>query len=293
MIRHLAAILTLALIIGCGREQEAAPSVAAPPKLDTPADAVRSLNGAFRNNDVAGVLKAALPPGELAQLNAQWDRVRSEMSFTEEQRAQFAATMSTLTQKDAVDAIMTMLEPQLKELDQQMAQMPMAIMMGSGFAIAMIEQDESLSPEQKKQARQVMEAMSQWAMKTPFNDRARIRKAVEAAVTTAGQLGLSDLEQLKGMSFDELLSKAGIALAGLKRMLEAFDFSIDQSLDSLKVEVVSEKGDEATVRTTLTMFGTPIVSEGVLVRRDGGWYGRDLLAQIAEARRPAEPQAGE
>lgn len=285
-------VFSVLLILGCSREQDGAGDAAAPAKLDTPADAVRSINTAFRRNDVAGLLKAALPPSEFAELSTQWDRIRAEMSFSDEERAQFGAAMATLTQKGAVDAIMTTLEPQLQQLDQQMAQLPMAIMMGSGLAISMIEQDENLSPEQKKQVRQIMEAMSQWAIKTPFNERARIRKAVEAAATTAEQLGMRDLEELKAMSFEQLLLKSGIVLAGLKRMLEAFDFSIDQSLDSLKVEVVSEKGDEATVRTTFTMLGVPIVSEGVLIRREGGWYGRDLLAQIAQARM-AESQAAE
>lgn len=293
MARLVGALLMVALLVACGRDQEAPQVAAAAIKLDTPADAVRSINGAFRTNDLAGVLKAALPPSELATLRTQWDEMRSEMSFTDEQRAQFAAAMSTLTQQGAVDAIMKTLEPQLKELDQQMAQLPMAVMMGSGFAIAMIEQDEKLSPEQKKGARQVMEAMSQWAMRTPFNDRKRIRRAIEVAADTAHRLGIRDLDQIKAMPFDELLVKGGILLGGVKQILEAFDFSIDQSLDSLKVEVIAENGDEATVRASYTLLGSPVVSEGVLVRRDGGWYGRDLLAALAKTPSPAEPQASE
>lgn len=293
MLRRVAAFLSLALLVACGRDQEAPTSPATASKVDTPVAAVRSLHTALRNNDLPGFLHAALPPSEVAKLRADWDRVRVGMRFTEEQRAQFTQAMSTLTQEGAVDAVMTLLEPQLRQLDQQLAHLPMAIMMGSGFAIGMIQQDERLSPEQKEQARQVLEAATQWAVKMPFNDRARIRKAVEAAVATANRLEVSDLEQLKQMSFEELLAKGGIVLAGMKQMFEAFDFSIDQALDSLQVELIAERGDEATVRTKMIMFGVPIVSEGVLVRREGGWYGRDVLEQLAAARQPVEPQASE
>ncbi|MDW8480099.1 MAG: hypothetical protein RML12_10340 [Xanthomonadales bacterium] len=294
--RSVFALSVALVLVACGRDQS--PEQPAAATASSPVESVRVLHEALRRNDLRGMLEAMLPPAEVAEMRERWERKRGELlQVSEEGRAQFAATMGMLTQPGAADAIMATLEPQLAELDQQMAQMPMAIMMGSGFIIASLEQAENLSAEQKQQARQAVEALAQWAMKTPFNDRARIRKAVEALVAAAGQLGLARLEDLERLSFDELLVKGGIVLAGLRNALAAFDFPLDQALDSFKVELVSEQGDEATVRSSYSLFGVPFTTEVALVRRDGRWYGRELLAQLAQAkeqaRQAAEPQSAE
>jgi hypothetical protein len=287
MIRSILATLLAASLLltgGCGREDA---TVQTPAQVASatasPKGAVEAAVKALRNNDVHALLRATLPDEHFQKLGQRWKADMDASQIGEEQRMQFAMTMGMLTAEGAEDALMALLEPQLVELDKQMAQLPLMIGMGRGIAASAIEQNADLDPAQKEQARKSLDAIANWAQRTPFTDRERARRAVGVVTRTARELDVSTLDEVYALSFEQALAKAGLVLGGFKGVLDIYDLSIDRVLDSVRTSVVSERGDEATVKVEWTLLDAPLSLQSEMVRKDGRWFSRDTLEQIARA----------
>jgi hypothetical protein len=286
MLRHI--LLTLAassllFSVGCSRDEAPSTPEQVAAATTSPKGAVDAAVKAMRNNDLNALLRASLPEEHFQRLGQRWKEDIAVEEIDDEERMQFAMTMGMLTADGAEDALMSMLEPQLVELDKQMAQMPLMIGMGRGMAAGMIEQNETLSAEQKQQAQKSLDALAGWAQKTPFTDRDRARRAVGVVTATARSLELGTLDELYALSFEQALAKGGIVVGGLKDVLEIYDFSVNRSLDSVKTSLVSEAGDQAKVKVEWTLLDAPLSLESEMVRKDGRWFSRDTLDQIARA----------
>jgi hypothetical protein len=285
MIRYLLlALLATSLLVtaGCGREETQSPEQVAA-ATTSPKGAVEASVKALRQNDLNALLRATLPEKEFQRMGQLWQEGTSGEDIDDDERMQFAMTMGMLTADGSEEALMAMLEPQLAELDTQMAQLPLMIGMGRGVAASMIEQNEDLSRAQKEQVQKSLDALAEWVQKTPFTDRDRARRAIAVVTRTARALELSTLDELHALSFEEALTKGGIALGGLKGVLDIYDLSIDRVLDSVKTTLVSESGDEAKVRVDWTLLNAPLSIESDMVRQDGRWFSRDTLDQLARA----------
>jgi hypothetical protein len=272
-----------ALAAGCGSGTNApgaAPTSVAAPAPTTPDGALSASVKALRANNVAAFLDNALPAGEVAKIKADWTKEMTKDPVTDEDRKQFADTITKLTAPDAEAKMYAEIEPKLKEFDTQSAQqMPMMIAMGQGFAQSAIQQSKDLNDSQKTQAQAMIDATAKWAQSTKFTDPALVKNAIAAICKTARDLNLKTIDEARALSYDQAMQKAGILLGGVKQVFGAYGLNMDKALDTVKVETVSTAGDTAKVKVTYTAFEQPFATESDLVKVDGRWYGKQAIEQ--------------
>jgi hypothetical protein len=283
---RLAFLLALAgLVAACGKNEEqpaakagapAAAPVAAP--AAAPDAAILVSVHALRANDLNGFLSAALPPAEVAKIKTDWSKNLSKDPITDEDRKKFSDQIGKLTAAGAEDKLYADLEPQLKKFDQESAaQMPMMIAMGQGFVQSSIQQSKDLTDDQKKQSAALVDATAKWAQGVKFTDPVLVKGAIAAVCKTARDLNLKSLDEVRALTYDQGMLKAGIALAGLKQVLAVYGLQLDKSLDSIKAETVSTAGDSAKVKVTYSAFDQPFTTESDLLKVDGKWYGKQAI----------------
>ena len=296
--RHslIAVALASALLVGCGKDeatQNAAPAEKAAMQAVAPAataaTAMDAQIKAFRSNDLKALLEAALPAAEIERMRSEWDKNRAE-PITDEDRAEFADSWGKITAADGVDKIMAEMEPQLAQLKPQLAGM---IAMGQGMATMTIAESTELTDAQKAQATAFMNGLSGWLGKTDFADPALMRKSLTALADGLRATGITKLDDIKALSFDELLAKFGPAVGGVKNALAAYGFSLDAIADSVKTEIVSEAGDTAKLKVSYALFDAPMSFESEMQKVDGKWYGKDMLAQLEKAKAEEAAQVAE
>jgi outer membrane murein-binding lipoprotein Lpp len=294
--RHslIAVALSCALLAGCGKDEPASTTGAPAEKAvvqaaATASSALEAQVKAFRNNDLKTLLTASMPAAELERLRSEWDKNRAE-PITDQERAEFAENWGKITAPDGVDKIMTEIEPQLAEMKPQLAGL---IGMGQGMATMSINQSTELTPEQKTQATQFMNGLSGWLGKTDFADATLMRKSLTALAEGLRATGITKLDDIKALSFDEALAKGGVAMGGVKNALAAYGFSLDAIADSVKTEVVSETGDVAKLKVTYALFDSPLSFESEMKKVDGKWYGKDMLEQIEKAKVEAADESAD
>ena len=236
-----------------------------------------------RSGDIAGLIEHMLPPAEFARVKAEWNDRKNDEEPSEEQRQKFAEMMAKLTAPDAVDTIYAEIEPDIRQFDAQyQKQMPTIVSMGRGYLRGLVQQSQELTASEKEQANSVIEALAQWVEKTRFTDPERVRKALAIISETARQLDLKTLDQARALDFDQSAPKMQIAFDGLKKVLEVYDFSIDQTLDSVNTELVSNEGDKASVKISYTLLGTPLETRSEMVRIDNRWFAQDTIDKLRE-----------
>ena len=289
-----------ALAAGCGPSETAAPGaapVAAIAAPSTPDGAVSASVAALRANNVGALLNNALPAGELAKLKADWNKDINKDPVTEDDRKQFADTMTKLTAPDAEAKMYAEIEPQLKDFDTKTAQqMPMMIAMGQGFAQSAIQQSKDLNDSQKQQAQAMVDATAKWAQTAKFTDPALVKSAIGAICKTARDLNLKSIDEARALSYDQAMQKAGGVLGGVKQVFAVYGLNMDKALDSIKVQTATTAGDTAKVKISYTAFDQPFSTESDLVRVDGKWYGKQAIEQWSkhqqeEAAKAANPAA--
>lgn len=296
--RHslVAVALASALLVGCGKDeatQTAAPAEKAAMQAVAPAaTAAAAMDAqikAFRSNDLKALLEAALPAAEIERMRSEWDKNRAE-PITDDDRAEFADSWGKITAADGVDKIMAEMEPQLAAMKPQLAGM---IAMGQGMATMTIAESTDLTDAQKAQATAFMNGLSGWLTKTDFADAALMRKSLTALADGLRATGITKLDDIKALSFDEMLAKFGPAVGGIKNALAAYGFSLDAIADSVKTEVVSETGDSAKLKVSYALFDAPMSFESEMQKVDGKWYGKDMLAQLEKAKTEEAAQIAE
>ena len=278
------ALITALAAAGFGCDQQpatSAPSASAPAAVVAPAAspdvAVAAAVKALRDNNIAGLFAASLPPGEYAKLKTDWNKDIKSEPVTDEDRKQFAETMTKLTAPGAEDKMFAEIKPQLDEMDKQAAQIPMMIAMGQGFAQSAIQQNKDLTDAQKQQVTQLLDATAKWAQTTKFTDPALVKSAIAVICKTARDLNLKSIDEARALSYEQGMQKAGIVLGGVKQVLAVYGLNMDKALDSVKVQTIAANGDTAKVKISYTAFDTPFSTESDLVRVDGKWYGKDAI----------------
>jgi len=266
---------------GCDQQPASTPAASAPAAVvvaaATPEASVAAAVKALRDNNVAALFAASLPPGEYAKFKADWNKDMNSEPVTEEDRKQFTETMTKLTAPGAEDKMFAEIKPQLDEFDKQQAQLPMMIAMGQGFAQSAIQQNKDLTDAQKQQVSQLLDATAKWAQATKFTDPALVKSAIAVICKTARDLNLKSVDEARALSYEQGMQKAGIVLGGVKQVLAVYGLNMDKALDSVKVQTVAANGDAAKVKISYTAFDTPFSTESDLVRVDGKWYGKDAI----------------
>jgi hypothetical protein len=262
--------------------QTAAPAAAIPaaPVAVAPDAAVLASVKALRNNDIGTLLAGSLPPGELTELKADWNKEMNKDPVSDEERKKFAEEMGKLTAPGAEDKLMAELEPNLKQFEQQSAQqMPMMIAMGQGFIQSAIQQNKDLTEPQKQQTVALIDATANWAKTAKFTDRALAKQAIAVICKTARDLNLKTIDDVRALNYDQAMQKAGIAIGGFKALLTVYGLSMDKALDSVKVETLASTADTAKVKVSYSAFDQPFTTETDLVKLDGKWYGKQAVEQ--------------
>jgi hypothetical protein len=230
------------------------------------------------------VMRTALPPEHFERMRSEWPVRMASSPPSEEERAHFAQTMAKLTGPDAEAQLYAELEPQLVQYEAEMAaQMPLMVGMGRGFAMQALQQNETLSAEQKKQAGELLDAVANWLQTARFFDRELARQAIARVVATARALDLQSLDQVQALEFEQAMQKGGVALRGAYEVLGVYGLKLDEALGSVKATTLSQDGDAARVQVAYTVFGQPLSAETEMVRIDDRWYGKDALAEIERA----------
>jgi hypothetical protein len=267
---------------GCGQQSASTPAASAPAAAvvapaATPEASVAAAVKALRDNNLAGLFAASLPPGEYAKFQTDWNKDINSEPVTEQDRKQFTETMTKLTAPGAEDKMFAEIKPQLDEFDKQQAQLPMMIAMGQGFAQSAIQQNKDLGDAQKQQISQLLDATAKWAQTTKFTDPALVKSAIAVICKTARDLNLKSVDEARALTYEQGMQKAGIVLGGVKQVLAVYGLNMDKALDSVKVQTVTATGDTAKVKISYTAFDTPFSTESDLVRVDGKWYGKDAI----------------
>jgi major membrane immunogen (membrane-anchored lipoprotein) len=294
-------LLASALLFGCSKEEEGAGAISggtsagaassasaasakrssAPTAAEGPAEQMMQVVSLFRSNDLRGLVKASIPESDYKEMISEWEKTRAE-PISEQDRKEFADAMAKIAGPNAVDKLMTEVEPKLAELK---AQLPLFIGMGMMSAQQAISASEDMTDEQKEQATAMLNATQAWAMKTDFADPARLRKALTEISNGVKAMKLDSLDQIQKMSVDQLLDKGGVMLASTKRAFNAYDLNLDEAMSSFKAEQISMSGDKARIRTSMTFLGENIVSESDMVKKDGRWMSQesiDMLKKMSE-----------
>lgn len=154
-------------------------------------------------------------------------------------------------------------------------------MMGIGAAqMALASPDAELTEEQRATLRAALPGIQEWVITTDFLSSDTARQALTLIADAARATGVSNLDQLKMLSFEEVLAKAGNLLAASKRAVRLYGLDIDAILASTQVEVLEIAGTTARVRTTVGAFDAPLSKEIELVLIDGRWYGKDATDKV-------------
>lgn len=237
-----------------------------------PALQIRDLVRLLRSNDVAGVLQAAVPPSNYQKLRETYERARLE-PVSETERTEFAEGLERLIAPDAVDQLMAEIEPKLAKARPQASG---AIMMGMGaLQVALASEDNKLSAEQREALSAAMPGLQRWVSSTDFLSALSMREALTLISDAARRTGVRSLDELRALSFEQLLTQSGTMFGAGKQALRIYGLDFDAIANSLQVQTLSIEGDTARVRTTVTVFDAPISSEHELVLVEGRWYGKD------------------
>ena len=276
--------LLAAAAVGCGNQQSPTPAAV---NANTPEATIHRNVELLKAGDLGGLMQNALPPADYEKVKADWTKANNERPVTDEDRQKFQETMTRLTAPDADKTIYAEIEPQLKQFDAQyQQQIPMYVAMGQGWLTGMVQQNKDLSDADKQQAVAAINALAAWVQKTRFTDAESVKKVLAITTKTARDLNLKSLDEARALSFDQSMQKARVALGGFKEALAVYGFSVDQTLDSVKPEVVTNDGKAASVKVSYTLLGTPLTATTQMVNVDGRWYGKDTIEKLKEQQQP-------
>jgi hypothetical protein len=268
---------------------------ASQPGGSTPEAALQGSVDLLKAGDFNGLWKHALPPADYATMRADWSRhEQNQQPITAEDRAKFDETMLKLTGPDAENKLYAEVQPKLTSMEQQYKdQIPVLISVGQAVAKSGIEQNKSLSADQKAQASSVLDVLGPWAQQTPWFDQAKAKQAIGVAVSTARKLDLKTPDQLRTMDFDTAMAKYSTGFAGAKQLLAIYGLSVDDTLNSVKLTPVSNSNGHAVVKVDYTLLGKPLSTESKMVQQDGRWYAEDMLENVRQSHRQLTEQAAQ
>lgn len=242
----------------------------------TPHESVEAGIHAMRNNKLHSFLLHTFGDSAVAEMRTGWNKERQKKAGATES-AEFTEFINKLTAPGAEQALMEEFRPQLDEMRPQMTMM---VGMFSGLIGAALQEDENLSTEEKRNATQMMDALSRHLMTHDLCDPRSAEKAIGILCRSARKLKLESLQQVHDLTFEALLGKGDIALGALKDIFEIYGFSMDRWLDSVKAETVRTSGSKATVKVSYEFLGIKQSMNAEMVRIGKRWLREEAAAMI-------------
>lgn len=226
----------------------------------------------FRSNDLAAIVRGSLPPAHYQTLLDKYEEARSK-PISDKDRADFAEGLQKLIAPDAVDQLMAEIEPKMRERAVQSEGM---ILMGLGaMNMAVTSPDSDLTEEQRAMLKRALPGIEAWVIETDFFSVDTLRQALTLMADAARRTGISDLDQIRMLSFEQLLAHGGRMLGAGKQAVKLYGIDLDAIVSTARMEVLEVEGDEARVRTTVTVFDAPLHFEQSLVLVEGRWYTKE------------------
>jgi hypothetical protein len=145
--------------------------------------------------------------------------------ISEAQRAEFSDDIQKLIATDAVDRIMAEIEPELRERAVQSEGM---ILMGLGaMNMAVTSPDSELTEEQRAMLKRALPGIEAWVIETDFFSTDTLRHALNLLADAARRTGISDLDQIRMLSFEQLLAHGGRMLGAGKQAVKLYGIDLD------------------------------------------------------------------
>ena len=247
-------------------------TMGAAPITQSPHESILSSIQALRKNDVPRLLRSMMSNQEITKLEKDWN-VQRQQELTMEEEMQFQAVMGMLTADGAEDLLMEQARP---KLDEMRTQVQMFSGMIVGMADAAIQDQEDLSEQEKKDSRLMLKSFTNLLTEDNICDPKRARRAIGVACSAARKLNLGSMNDVKALSFGQLMNKGSIVLAASKEVLEIYGLGIDEWLDTFTAETIEQNGEEASVLVSYEFMGTSYTSEVALVLSNGRWVQEEV-----------------
>jgi hypothetical protein len=254
-----------------------------------PVTSVKNIAEAVRQNDYNRLSHIVMTPDQYGKLEARYlDDLKNKPAPTAEESKQFADQIAKFTAPDAEQKMFADIQPKLGQVS---ASQPMMAAMFQGMVGQSVNNNDKLSAEEKKQATDVINAISKWAATAPFSDPEKAKQSIKIAVETARGMNLTTLDAARKLSFADMIGKTGQGVGALRKILAVYGFDTDKALDSVQVAKKSENGDAAVVTVSYTLLDVKITSDVPMVKIDGRWYCKNAIDMINDSlNKPAAPQ---
>lgn len=220
---------------------------------------------ALRNNDFAALFALATVEQQ-AEAAANWKKAGT--AAKPEDKAQMDQFFATLLAPDAVDTLMAMAEPALKQVNPQ--ELVGYAQMFGGMAAMQMANDPKTA-ELGKHLQQLVADVVLWIPKAGIEDPAKLRAALTSVIAGTKAMGVKNADEFYALELPELIKRSGLAFAEVKNALKVYDLQTDAVLDSIKLVDVKGDGDSRTANASATLFGHTYTLPVNLVLKNGVW----------------------
>lgn len=228
---------------------------------------------ALKQNDFAALQEALSDDKDLTEIAAEWDE-RAE--HAKQRRAEaleqdpgsrdmvelvnnsMQETWSKLLSDEGVDALVAEWQPEVADAASKRV---MEFNLGFGALLTGIASNGKLSAEQVQQLTRLIYAVQDWTGRVNFADEARLRRAVMAIAQLARGTGLTHIDDVESLRFEEAVVHGDALIRTAKHVLAAYDIDADAILNSVRIEEHDAVGDRAVLRVQGRVFGVDLVQE--------------------------------
>lgn len=293
--RWLLPLCALVLLTACRRDAAELPGAST-----EPATAVRQLAQYLHDNDLVAYARASVPPAEYAKLEIAWAQGHSRWPLTElPLDDKLPGVLASLSAADAEQRLQGAFKAQIAGQATGVRQAAHSLGL---FGVQYLSNQGDYSDEERAHYVQVVGALSDWAVGAPLSDSKLAESTISTLTSAARNTNLTSDEAFQQAGMSASLQQLGPLLHAVKQVLASYGLALDESLSQLRVGLLSERGDEATVRVQYPLAAEQLDIQVALLRRDGHWYLKQTLVEVeamlqqavdAEATRLAAETAAE
>lgn len=235
-----------------------------------PDGAVRLLATHLAQGDLNGFARAAVPPAMHSQLEQAWQSGQSLWPLTGLPLDEhLPGLLSSLGAADASTQLERTFSTQLAGQSSSLRQTAQSLGL---FGVQYVEQQAGYSALQRTHYRQLVQALSGWAMQAPLTDPGLARTAIGRLTAAVHASGLSADGALQARGMTSALSDLAPVQLQMMGVLEDYGLDIRSALNGIEVTVLERRGDQSRVQAVYHLAGKTITFEAEMVRLDGAWY---------------------
>jgi hypothetical protein len=280
----LPALMAGLLVLALAACDEASPP---PGAASAPEQSVLVLAGRLRDNDLVGFAHDAIPPGLHPAMAEAWRSGRTRWPLDElpfDHR--IPGMLATLSEPGAEKTLQRDFDRQFGNAHGEIRSAARSLGL---FGVKYLENDRSLSADERHHAVQLVAAFSAWGEQARLGDPKRARAAIARLGLAARRTHLTSEAAFRDAGMDESLRRMGPMWAALKDALRGYDLDLDDSLGKLQATLVERDGDRARVRMRYPLAGKTIDTVVAVERIDGHWYLSDFVRHARAATAPRAP----